>query len=141
MSGAVPGPGFLLQAGDGATPENYTTVAEVRDISGPEIKVDTHDVTNQSSPGGWAEFVPTIRRPGNVTFPVNYMPTNPTHVKMLTDCVSKTLRNWRVTENDGTTNHWSFAGYVTGFKQTAPVAGVLTADVEIAVTGQPIMSL
>lgn len=141
MSKATPGPGFLLQKGDGATPENFTTVAEVRDIKGPSIKTDLHEVTNQSSAGGYEEHVPTIRRSGTVSFPVNLIPTDPTHnssTGFIADLNNKTLRNWKLLDNDGFSSVVTFKGYVVDFEQTMPVAGVLTGEVSIKVVGQPV---
>jgi len=138
------GPGFLLQVGDGATPEVFTTIAEVRDIRGPAIKRDTIDVTNQSSPNGWEEIVRSIKRTGEVTFPCNFNPTDPTldqTTGLLADIDSDDPdpRHYQLLLNDADDTMWSFSGFITGFDQTAPVAGVLTADVTIKVTGKPIL--
>ena len=83
--------GTLLKIGDGADPEVFTTIAEVLDISGPGLSLDTEETTNHSSPGGWEEYVGTILRSGEVTFGINYDPVGATHdastglIKDLTD--------------------------------------------------------
>lgn len=139
MSQATAGPGFALQKGDGGSPENFTTIAEVRDISGPEVKTDLHEVTNQSSPGGFEELIPTIRRSGEVTFPVNFIPANPTHnatTGLWADTVNKTQRNFRLYLNNAANNYIAFAGYIVAMKMAAPVAGVLTGDITIKPVGQ-----
>jgi hypothetical protein len=139
------GPGFLLQVGDGGSPtEVFTTIAEVKDIRGPEVKRDVIDVTNQSSPNGFEEVIPSIRRTGNVTFDVNFNPTDPTldqTTGLLADInsTSPTPRNFRLLLNDEDDTMWSFAGYVVGFDQTAPVTGVLSASVTIKVSGPPVL--
>jgi len=136
------GPGFLLQVGDGGGPEVFTTVAEVKDIRGPEIKLDVIDVTNQSSAGGYEEVIPSIRRSGNVTFDCNFNPTDPTldqTTGLLKDLNDRTLRNFRLLLNDADDQMWAFSGYVVGFDQTAPVAGVLNAAVTIKVSGPPVL--
>jgi hypothetical protein len=138
------GPGFLLQVGDGGGPEAFTTIAEVKDIRGPEIKRDVIDVTNQSSPGGFEEIIPSIRRTGNLTFACNFNPTDPTldqTTGLLADINSTDPlpRNFRLLLNDVDDTMWSFAGYVVGFDQTAPVTGVLEANVTIKISGPPVL--
>ena len=71
MSNAIAGPGFLLQVDITGT---YTTIAEVKDISGPETSVDVVEVTNQDSPDNFEEIIPTLKRGGTTSFDVNFVP-------------------------------------------------------------------
>jgi hypothetical protein len=142
MSGAIAGPGFLLLKGDGATPENFTTVTEVKDIKGPGITVDTTDVTNQSSPGGVEEVVTSIIRPGEVDFDCHFQPSDATHdavTGLLADLNSRVLRHWRVIIPNQV-RKWTFSGFVTGFAQNAPVGGVLIASLKIKISGPPVLA-
>src|SRR6188472_4541512 len=45
-------------------------IAQVGDISGPELSTDTDEITNHDSPDGVEEFLPTIKRTGEVSFPL-----------------------------------------------------------------------
>jgi hypothetical protein len=135
--------GTLIQRGDGGGPENFTTIAEVLDIRGPGIRRDTSDKTNHSSPSGWEEVMPGIKRSGEVTFSVNFIPTENTHdagAGLLKDLNDGTLRNFKLKFPDGAVTTWSFSGYVTGFEPTAPVEGNLTADVTIKLSGVPTLA-
>jgi len=67
MSNAVAGPGWILRHAG-------TVVAEVRDINGPEQVADKDDVTNQSSPNHYREWVTTLLDGGDVTFVCNHIP-------------------------------------------------------------------
>lgn len=133
--------GSFLQAGDGGAPESFTTIAEVGDIAGPSLTRDTEEVTNHSSPNGWEEFITTIGRSGEVTFPVNFIPTDPTHdgttglVGMAGDGL---LRNWRLLIST-TGKRWQFAALVTGFEGGSPVVGHNSADVTLKISGKPIL--
>jgi hypothetical protein len=125
-------------------PEVFTTIAEVKDIKGPAIKKEVIDVTNQSSPGGWEEIITSIKRTGEVTFPCNFNPTDPTldqTTGLLADLSgnSTTPRNFQLLLNDDDDTMWAFAGFVVGFDETAPVLGVLSADVTIKVSGPPVL--
>lgn len=133
--------GAQLKMGDGATPtEEFTTIADVKDISGPGVTRDMVDGTTHSSEDGYKEKVPTLKDGGDVTFELNWDPRDGTH-DMTTGLGAKV-------EADEPTNfqliyarvgfQWNFAGYVTAFGPvSAAVAGLLTAPVTIAVTGKP----
>jgi predicted secreted protein len=72
--------GTLLQVGNTATTIVYTTVGEVRDISGPAYSLETVEVTSHSSTGDYEEIVPTILRTGDVSFDINLDPKDATHL-------------------------------------------------------------
>lgn len=143
MSNAISGPGFLLQlsttAGDAGS---FTTVAEVKDITGPAVSLDVIDVTNQSSPGGYEEIIPSIRRAGEVDFDVNFDPQSGTHdgaTGLVYLANNKLKRGWRLQLQDPGNHYWAFDGYVVGFQTKAPVAGVLTGTTKLRITGQPLL--
>ncbi len=142
MPAAFAGYGTLLQMGDGATPtEVFTTIAGVKDISGPSTSRDLEDVTSHSSEDGYEEHVPTIKRSGEVSFDLNWNPDDPTH----DDVTGLGAR----TQDDEPSNfrlvyprlakRWAFAGYVTGFETSAPVGGIIGASVSIKITGKPVL--
>lgn len=138
----MPGPyssfGTLLQLGDGGGPETFATVGEVGDISGPEMSTDTEETTNQSSPGGKEQFIGTIKRTGEITFPVNFDPSNPTHdevtglVKAWND---RRMANWRMILPTTPTRRWAFTALITGLSQEADVAGILRFNVTLKPSG------
>lgn len=132
--------GTKLKIGDGGSPESFTTIAEVVDISGPALSVDTADATHHSSSGDYEEVVPTVIRSGEVSFDINYLPTDSTHDAtdgLLNDLENKTLRNFELIFTDGSNTKWSFSAYVTGFEESAPHDDKLDASVTLKVSGQP----
>ena len=140
----MPGPyssfGTLLQMGDGGGPEVFTTVAQVMDIEGPEFSTDTEETTNQSSPGGFEEFIATIKRSGELTFDVNFDPSDATHnatTGLIAAYQNRTKKNWRLLMPVSPAKRWDFAGIVTGMGQSNPVAGILRSSVTIKISGQP----
>lgn len=140
MSEAISGPGFLLQLGSTAGDAgSFTTIAEVKDITGPAVSLDVIDVTNQSSPDQYEEIIPSIRRAGEVDFDVNFNPNNATHndtTGLLFIANNKVKRGYRLDLNNG--NHYlAFDAYCIGFQVKAPVAGVLSGTVKLRVTGKP----
>lgn len=142
MTNAISGPGFLLQVNDAAAGNsgNFTTVAEVKDITGPAVSLDVLDVTNQDSPGGFEEIIPSIRRAGDVDFDVNFDPASGTHdgtTGLLYLAKNKLKRGWRLLLNDPDDTYIAFDAYVVNFQMKAPVAGVLAATTKLRVTGEP----
>lgn len=133
--------GSFLQVGDGGAPESFTTIAEVGDIAGPALSHDTEEVTNHSSPNGWEEFIGTIGRSGDVSFPINFIPTDPTHdgvtgiVAMAGDGL---VRNWRLLIST-TGKRWQFAALVQNFEGASPVVGKNSADITLKISGKPVL--
>lgn len=144
MSNALSSFATLLKIGDGATPtENFTTIAEVRDISGPKLELGTEEVTHHGSPGGWKEFVGTLLDAGEVTFDLNFIPTEPTHnptTGLIADMKNRVKRNFKLVFPDGGATTWTFAALVTGFEPDEPVEGSLSAAVTLKLTGQPTLA-
>jgi len=142
-SQAIPAYGTLLKIGDGMTPENFTTILHVQDITPPPLKQITDDATSHDSPGGWTEIKPTMLEGGDVKFGILYVPSAATHnatTGLIADLHAKTLRNFQLIWPDGVATTWSFAGYVTGFAPKAPVKKNLTADVTISISGEPTLA-
>lgn len=129
MSNAVAGPGWILaHAG--------TTVAEVRDISGPEQKAEKDDVTNQSSPNFYREWITTLLDGGDVSFAANYIPGDASQTALLTALQARGVEAFTITPPSPNASHViSFNGRVTDFSSKFPVAKAAMLDIKIAVTG------
>lgn len=136
--------GTLLKLGDGGSPtESFTTIAEVTEIGGPELSLDTEDGTHHGSTGGWEEVIPTILRSGTVPFTIQYDPAGATHdasTGLLADMGDKTLRNFELVFPDTGSTTWSFSAYVVGFTPGAPHDGKLTAECSLKISGQPTLA-
>jgi len=69
--------GTVLQIGDGSATESFTSIFEVRDISGGGLSADLVDTTHHGS--DVEEVSPTIIRTQELTFQVNWNPRHATH--------------------------------------------------------------
>lgn len=69
----------LFKLGGAASPTVYSTVAEVRSISGPSTAAEIVDVTTHSTTGFWRQKFAVLIDPGQFTFPMNYDPAQATH--------------------------------------------------------------
>jgi hypothetical protein len=135
--------GAQLQVGDGATPtEAFTTIGGVKDISGPAASRDIVETTSHDAEDGFETHVATIKRSGEVTFDINWDPTDATH--------DQDTGLLGLVHLDEPTNfrliyarigyQWDFAGWVTQFSTGAPVADVHTASITIKITGAPVLT-
>jgi len=141
MTNAIGSHGTMLKIGDGGSPETFATIAEVLDINGPNMTADTEEVTSQSST--WKEYIATVLDAGEVTFDLNFVPTDATHsysAGLLKDFTSRTLRNFQLVFPDSGSTTWTFAAYVTAFQPSAPVNGKLGASVTLKISGQPTLA-
>lgn len=133
---ATPAYGTLLKIGDGATPEVFTTIAEVNDLEAPEITLATEDATSQDS-GGWEEAVGTILSGGEPSFVINWRPTHATHDEttgVMYQILNRVKKNFKVVlPNSAKT--FTFAALVTGFKPKQPVKGLLQAEIKMKISG------
>ena len=113
-------------------------IAQLRDIDGPNLTLGTEEVTPQEAAGGFKQRVATLLDVGEVTFMLNFIPTDDTQDAqggLVKDMLDKTLRDFMIVWPDA--SEWDFSAYVTNFKPTAPVEGALTADVTLTSSGEP----
>src|SRR5437660_1066362 len=134
----VPALGVLLKRGNGASPEVFTAIAEVYDITGPAVKLDTVDSTHLADQ--WKGFKPTLAEGGEIKFVVNMIPTDATQSVaqgLMADIIGKQLRNFQLVWPDASSTTWPFAAWVTGFAPKAPLTGMLRADITLKLDGAP----
>lgn len=140
MTSALHAWNTLLKIGDGGGPEAFTTIAEVTNITGPGLALDTIDVTNMSSPNAWREFIAGLLDAGEVSFDINYLPGNATHnagTGLVRDLKNRTKRNFQLVMPSSPTTTWNFSAYVTGFEPDFPVEDKIAASVTLKLTGEP----
>lgn len=136
MTAATSSHGHTLLMGDGATPEVFTAVAEVRDISGYSETAGTHDVTHHDSPTDadgrpFTEFVPGLNTQDPITFEVNWIEGNATHTAIKSGVVA----NWQLLRPSG--DGVEFTAIVTNKTLPGPVDGVMRGNITLTPTGAP----
>lgn len=134
MANAISGFGTLLK-------RSGTTVGEVYDISGPGLARDTIEVTHHQSPNRWREFIKSLKDGGEVTFSINYKPTDTTHnvaAGLLGDFSNETtVDTWSVVFPDTGATTWTMPAAVTSATPKEPIDDRLSMDVTLKVMGQP----
>lgn len=117
----------------------YTTIAQIRDISGPSLAADTIEVTHRDG-GGWKEFVAGLRDGGEVTFDLIFDPDQTTHSPsaaggLITLLSAGTKNSFRVSFADSTATTATFDAIVTAFEPKMPLNDAQTADATLKVSG------
>lgn len=110
-------------------------VAEVGDISGLELSTDLEEVTNHDSPDGVEERIPTIKRLGDLSFPMSVVTADAGQQDLWAAWEDRSSHTFVVTFVSGLVQ--TFVGYCTGFGLGAPVAGHDSADVTISPKSAP----
>lgn len=130
---ALDAQGVVLKIGDGASPEVFTEIQEVKSIAGPGGSAADIDVTDLSSTG--KEFKVGLMDEGEVSFDIHYIPSETTHASLRTARAARTLKNFQIVFTDTPATTWTFAAYVKGFQMSSAVDQVITATVTLRVTG------
>lgn len=131
---ALESQGMLFKRGDGASPEVFSAIPEVMTFAGPSGSASVIDVTDLSSAA--KEKRMGLKDEGQVTFNINYLPSDTVHAGLRSDRSNRTLRNFQIIfTDDSPATQWDFAGYVTGFAVSGGVDGVVQASVTIEISG------
>lgn len=119
-------------------------IAQVQNISGPGLALDTEDVTSHDSTEGWEEVVATILRSGEVSMDLVYDPNNATHKNasggLLYDLAGRTSTAYTLTFPSSPAVSWTFTAFVVGFEPDMPHDGALSASVTMKITGKPTLA-
>ena len=141
-SAAVAAYGTLL--GRGVSPSSpdqlFTTIGEVKNITGPSTELSIIDVTTHSSAasGNFREKLPSLIDSGTIDFDINYVPTDATIQAIRTDLASRNLRQYRLLtplNAAGVSSNCKFNAYVTAMPLEFPTDDVMGGSVTLTITG------
>ena len=134
-TGALASNGTLLKL-------NGTTIAEVQDINGLDIENLMAEATNQSS-AGWFEQIPVLQKQDDLTFNIQFIPTDGTHnytTGLYHQLYATSLATYTLVWSNVAGTTWTFSAYVKSIKPKAVVAGKLEAAVTLAPSGAPTLA-
>ena len=117
-----------------------TTIAQIRDIGGPGVSMDTIDVTTHDSTDAWREFVAGLKDGGEVSLDLVYDPDSPSQTLLRTDLDGRTKASYSITLTDATPAIITFDCFVTAFEPSAAVEDELGLSATLKVTGEPVWS-
>lgn len=133
-SNALEAQGMLIKIGNGASPEVFSTIKEIKTFSGPSGSAAVIDVTDLSSLA--KEKRMGLADEGQLSFTINYIPSDTQHALLRTKRASREETNFRmVFTDDSPSTTWTFGAFVTGFAVSGAVDGVVEANVTLEITG------
>ena len=141
LRGSV-GNGAYTSGGTATRDDTYATIAEVTDIQDAGASLSVQDVTAHDGPG-WVEHVPMLLSADAVRLSLNFVPASATHgdsTGLVGLLHAKTKRNFLLVLPDVAKTAWLFPGRVQQFRVLGAVAGILTANAVLELTGQPVLS-
>lgn len=113
-----------------------TNIPYATAITMPGITFDTVDVTTNSSPNGFREFIPGLADGGEVTFTLNWHDDEATHQELWEAQQAREVIGFQVALPQFDTNNlFDFSGFVTGLPIASPIDAQVTQDVTIKITG------
>lgn len=142
-TGAKSAHGVLVKMSDGGSPEVFTTIAEVLDVSGPGFKLTSIDVTNQDSTNHWREKIGGLLDGGQLTFSCNWIPSGTTQgntAGLLYLLRTRTKRNVKVVWPDSLSTTWTLPVIVTEFSPDNAQDGQMKVSITLDVAGEPTLA-
>ena len=133
MSNAFSGVGTSFKVGDGASNEQFSAIAEINNISGPNITRDLIDVTSLDSTGGYKEFIAGFRDGGNIDLDMNFTRDGYDDLKAAID--SDEVKNYQVVLGDTTATTFDFAAFCISLSLSTPPTDKVTAKASFKITG------
>lgn len=126
---ASSGMGTTFGKQDGTT-GTFTSLAEIKDITGPSMSRETLDTTAIDTAGGYRTFITGVKDAGAITLSLNY--TAVAYSTMLAGFTSDVAATYQIKLPDGTT--LVFDGLVTEIPLTIPT-GLVTFTVTVKISG------
>ncbi len=133
-SSALESQGMILAIQDTSTSPNvYNTIPDITEISGPDGSASEIDATDLGSTA--KEFKIGLKDEGQISFTINYIPTNTYHAQLRTDRDNRTLRSFQLSFTDSPATVWTFSAYIMGFSITNGVDALTQASVTLRISG------
>jgi len=119
-----------------------TDIAELTNIGGVNISMDTIDVTNHDSSDAYREFIGGLVDAGEVPVEGNFYPGDAGQVALLTALNNRTSSAFVITFPAAVGATWTFNALVTGFMAAdAPIDGALPFSATLKISGKPTLAV
>ena len=125
---------YLLLESAAGSPPTFIEISEVTNISGAGGTTERIDFTHLRSPGRRREYKPSFIESGVLTFTCQYIPLDPSHIRLLALLDSGEEVSLREVFVDG--SGWDYVGYVAGVEKTGQdVGGKVQLNCSFQITG------
>ena len=131
--------GMLVQVGDGASPEVFTTIGGVTATDGiGGASADDLEVTALEDKT--KRYIKGLTDEGEVSLSINTQAGNVLQQQLADDsaAVANVDRNYQILKEDGTTVFCSFNAYAKGYSGSLSLASVVTASCHLKLNTKPV---
>jgi len=119
-----------------------TAIAELTNIGGVDISMDTIDVTNHDSPDAFREKIAGLIDAGQIPIEGNFYPGDTGQMALLAKLLARTVGVFVITFPASIGAAWTFNALVVGFKAAdAPIDGQLPFSANLEITGKPTLAV
>lgn len=135
------GYGTLFQTGDGNSPEAWTTLGEVSNITPPNMQRDSIDASHGQSPDGWREFIAGLKDGGELSLEMNFVPGGAGAAALMAELnlsAAAAVKNRRILFPDG--SYFEAQAFLTGFEPDAPIDDKMAATATFKISGAPVLT-
>lgn len=135
--------GTQIKVGNGLSPQTFSTVTKVGNITGPSTSARKKETTAHSTLIRHSTWVQTIIDDGQIKFPVFYDATDATHNLTAPYGLEYLFQNgieraFQLVKPAGAGGEIrQFQGFIESLSEAYPVDGVMTRDVSIQITTPP----
>lgn len=123
---------------------SYIDLTYLGDLNGPEIGIETIDVTTHDSTDNFNEFLAGVADGGEISFDVEFDGSLAAHETLFNAVAGRVKHNfylklpgWVSTGGGG---YWAFAGLFTKFSPTFGVKSSVKAAMTVKVSGKPVFT-
>jgi hypothetical protein len=121
------------------SPGVFELVAGVTQLGALQLNLDTTDTTTYDG-DGFRTKMGTLFDPGEMSLTLNWDPNDSGHASLLDDFLNKRQNRYRIELPEGL-GRFEFVGVITQYPLNFPLDDKLSADVNIAISGKPLISI
>jgi len=129
--------GFLTLFGK-VVANAFTPLAEVTDLSPPELSRDSKEFTHFGSPDGFREFKPGLSDAGEVSLTYNLVPGLADDGVIAAHLAAKSVEAWRITFPNGA--KLDINAFATKHGRATPMEDKMTGSATFKVSGKPTLT-
>lgn len=112
-------------------------IGDLSSIGSPSITQEELDVTTLDSEGGYREFIPGFKDPGEVPISGYFVISDLGQADLLAALESEELQDFEIIYPARLGASWSFQGFVSNLNITAETEDAITFEATLRVSGKP----
>lgn len=122
---------------------NGNLIAEITNLTGPELTLEEIDVTSHDSADDFREFIGGLLDGGEVSIEGNFIASDTDgQIGLMSDQLAKTLQSFVITFPTSVTATWTFSALVTKFKAADfPLDDAQKFSATLKISGKPVLAI